>query len=250
MKYRLALTFKTLWAVRAAFPLISFVCALFSGWIREKHFAWAITLVVIAAVAQAVVTLLQLAEQAEPPTELRAVGAGAARLVKKAGAIGSARGVNRETRRREAWQEGLDVLRYKLAPQDDDEVVRASFYLYREASDVFELVRSAGRQSNPAPGTLSGDALVAAKEVMHRNTSSYLRNGRLKTHSLCAVMGAKVLAIGSAVQYQGDRRAAVGVVIVDATSRKHISKPRALGWVSAIALMLAADPIHDQVKLS
>ncbi|MFE2693738.1 hypothetical protein [Streptomyces mirabilis] len=252
MKYRPALSLKTLWAVRAALPPISFLCAGISGWLREKHFEWAVTLIVIAAVAQLVLALLQVAEQAEPPTELREVGAGAARLMRKAVSISSARPPQREARRRDAWQEGLDVLRYQLAPQDDREVVRASFYLYDEANDAFDLVRSAGRKSHPAPKTLSGDALVTAKDVMHRHTSSYMCNKKLiARHRLCAYMGAKVLAIGSAVQYQGDgtRRAAVGVVIVDATSRKYISKPRALGWVSAIALLLAAEPIHNQVKL-
>lgn len=251
MKYRLALSPKSMWLVRVTVPPISSLLAGFAGWmIREDALGVAFLLFGIVAVAQLVLAFVQASEQAEPPTDLREVGAVAGKIMGKAAAMKAARRDDtREGYRRDARQEGLDALRTQLAPKEEREAVRASFYRYDEANDAFTLVRSSGRVADPAPTNLPGAALDAAKEVMHRHTTTYMRKKFWARNTLCEHMRVKVLAIGSAVQYQGGRGASVGVVIVDAATRKHISKPRALGWVSAIAVLLAADPIHEKVVL-
>jgi hypothetical protein len=245
---------KSLWALRAVVPPLSALAAAWAGWIHAEHLALAVILLGLAFLLQVALGVIQAFELGEPPANLKELAAAAAALMAPVGRIKTAR-ANREAQRRKAWDVALGTLRSLIAPDGDEDTVRATFYDYDGSADRFIRARCLGRgnAAHDLPTELTatdGDVFITVKRVMRENRTKYFRRRRCwKKPAICTRLGARAVVIGPACQRQADgQKVGVGVVIVDADSPRTVSKHPATGWVSAIALLIAAEPIHEKIE--
>ncbi len=244
---------KTWWGLRTALPPASALCAALAAWFREQHPGWAWTFLALAVVAQCVLGLIQAAEWAESPTTLRKLSAAAAALFPTAVKIYRAAADSKASARAPAWDICLNALRSQIVAEEKQQDVRACFYQYDNVDNKLTLERSLNRGDDkygPPGGFTQSDGAVFEKltEVMRLQRPAYIRKRWYwKNPPLCDRLGAGVVAVGPALQRRanGDQ-VAVGLIIVDARSRRALSRHPTEGCVGAVACLIAAQPICEK----